>query len=552
MADGRREQEERHHRRPIADPRLQREMRSLTPLEIAALWSGWVAVALILTLVFWLAVNPAFTFWQKVLLGIGIALAVFWGVVHRGTILGASRTRGVRIGANSALFTVFVFGILVLLNIVASRHHIRRDITETQRFSLSEQTRQVVEGLEEELSIIAFLTQPEPPALRHLLREYNMLSPKVTLHIYDPLLDAEKAREYNIRSSTSSVVVVQSGDREEKIYGGEEEQLTSAILAVSGGERTRVYFLTGHGERSLDERDGTGLGTIESSLENQQFSVETLNLAIAEQPEIPADCAVLVIAGPTQPIREEVMDAISAYAHQGGNLLLAVDGGGPKMTELLEPQGVRVLDGIVYDRSYGFLGASEIPMATVASDHRIVEQLDRVALAMPTVAALDILDPSMDEAGDPYMSPPSSNAKPLLETSREAWLEPFEPQEGEVDTRARGPFTLAAVIDAGDAPDPMGMPGAGGDGMRMVVLGDADMMTDQFINLGLVGNAHMVLNSINWLAENEKLITIPPRDDMPRFMVMSSAQRNLIWVISVGVIPLLIMIAGFIVWWRRR
>lgn len=540
----------------MADPRLQREGRSLTTLEIAALWSGWAAVVLLLGLLFWLAVNPAFTIWQKALLGLDVALAGFWGVVHRQTLMGATRARGVRLGTNSVIFVVFVLGILILFNIIASRHYVRTDITEHKQYSLSEQTREVVAALEQDLSIVAFLSRPEAPGLRDRLREYDMLSPRVDLQIYDPLLDAEKAREYNIHSSTSDVLIVKADEREEKIYGGDEEQLTSTILAVTVGERIQVYFLTGHGERSIDERDGTGLSTIRTSLENQQFSVETLNLAVQEQPQVPGDCAVLVIAGPTEPIRQEVMDAIVAYARQGGNLLVAVAAGGPMMTELLEPHGVRVLDGIVYDRTYGFLGASEIPMATMASDHRIVEHLGRVALALPTTAALEIADPYMDEDPyDPYSPPPSPQAQPLLETSSEAWLEPItaaDADAGEADTRRRGPFTLAAVIDgAQQAPGPMGMPEEQ-DGPRIVVLGDADMMTDQFINLGLVGNARMVLNSVNWLVENEKLISIPPQEHMPRFLIMDASQQKLVWAISVGIVPLAIILAGFVVWWRRR
>ena len=536
----------------MADPRLKREARSLSKLEIIALWSGWAAALLMLVLIFWLAVNPSFHIWQQILLGLDIALAGFWGVLHRKTVLGTTRARGVRIGANSVLFVAFVFGILVLFNIIAARHHVRTDITETQRYSLSEQTRAIVGELEEDLSIVAFLSQPEAPGLRDRLREYNLLSPKVQLHIYDPLLDADRANEYNVHSSTSDAIIIESDGRREKIYGGDEEQITSTILAVTSGERTRLYFLTGHGERDIDERDGSGLTTIRTSLENQQYSVDTLNLAISEEPQVPGDCAVLIIAGPTEPIRQEAMDAIVQYAVQGGNLLVAVEPGGPKMTELLEPFGLKVLDGTVYDRAYGFLGAEEIPMVTLASQHRIVEHLGRVAMAMPTAAALEIVDPSMDEAYDPAMPPPPTLARPLLETSNSAWLEHIATEEDEMSIQHRGPFTLAAVVDGGQQSGPMGMPGQDQDGPRIVVLGDADMMTDQFINLGLVGNARMVLNSVNWLVENEKLITIPPREDMPRYLIMNASQRNLVWAITVGIVPLAILLTGVIVWWRRR
>ena len=89
-------------------------------------------------------------------------------------------------------------------------------------------------------------------------------------------------------------------------------------------------------------------------------------------------------------------------------------------------------------------------------------------------------------------------------------------------------------------------------GPRMVVLGDAEMMADQFISLGLTGNAYFVLNSVNWLMENEKLISITPKTDLPRFLTMSAGQKRLVWAIVVGIVPVIIILVGFTVWWRRR
>lgn len=564
MADETGQQDTSRGRRPMDDPRLQAEGPALSPLQIAALWAGYAAAALLLGLVFWLAIDSSFSLWQKVLAFVTLALGVFWGVVHNAAITGAARTRGVRIGANSVIFVFFVLGIIVLVNVLSARHHLRTDITEEQLYSLSEQTRAIVTDLQQDLKVVAFLSdrdpitgQPNPGTaqLRDRLREYEMLSPRVSVETYDPVLDREEAQEHNIRSA-SNVLIVQSGDQEEKIYGGDEEQLTSAILAVTTGEKARVYFLTGHGELSIEDAQGTGLATIKASLEDQQYEVDELNLATEETPSVPGDCAVLVIAGPTEDIRQEEMDAIVTYAGQGGNLLVAVEPDGPTLSELLTAYGVDVRDGAVRDRNAGYLGAAEIPMVQVTSQHRIVENLQRVPIAFPTPAALELLDPSMHDPMAPGMPPEPPQAQPILETSAGAWLEQTGSESPGRDAgEAGGPFTIAAVVDpsAQQQQNPMmPTPPQEGDGPRMVVLGDAEMMTDQFINLGLTGNAYLVLNSINWLMENEKLITIPPKDTMPRFLTMSAGQKRFVWALVVGIVPLLIGLAGFIVWWRRR
>ncbi len=564
MPDETGQQETTQGRRPMVDPRLQREREALSPLQIAALVAGYAAAALLLVLVFWLAINSSFILWQKILLGVTIALAVFWGVVHHTALTGAARARGVRLGANSAIFAVFVLGIFVLVNVVSTRHHWRKDITEEQLFSLSEQTRAVVEELDTDLQIVAFLNdrdpltgQPNPGTaqLRDRLREYGMLSPRVAVETYDPLLDREEAAEYNVQASTSNILVVKSGERQETIYGGDEEQLTSAILAVTSGEKARICFLTGHGELSIEDTQGAGVGTIKRTLEDQQYQVDELNLATEEKPTIPGDCAVLVIAGPTEAIRKDEMDAIVTYAGQGGNLLVGIEAGGPDLAELLGQWGIEARDGSIRDKDAGYLGATDIPMVHVAGAHRIIESLQRVPIALVTPRALEILDTGMEDPMSPGM-PPQQMAQPLLEAYPTGWIEQVGSESAGRDAgEAAGPFTVAAVVDGAQQqqqPNPMMPMPEEPTGPRMVVLGDAEMMADQFISLGLTGNAYFVLNSVNWLMENEKLISIPPKTDLPRFLTMSAGQKRLVWAIVVGIVPVIIILVGFTVWWRRR
>ncbi|MFP4249072.1 MAG: GldG family protein [Armatimonadota bacterium] len=564
MADETGQKDTAGGRKPMDDPRLQAAGGELSALQIAALWAGYAAAALLLVFIFWMAVDSNFTLWQKVLLAVTVGLGVFWGVVHHRTITGAARARGVRIGANSVIFIFFVLGIIVLVNIFAARHHVRRDITEEQLYSLSEQTRAILSDLDRELEFVAFLSdrdplsgQPNPATteLRDRLREYEMVSPLISVNTYDPVLDAEEASQYNVTSTTGNVVIIEAGDQQEKVYGGNEEQLTSAVLALTTGEQPRVYFLTGHGEFSIEDASGTGLAVMKSILEEQQYQVDELNLATQESPGIPGDCAALVIAGPSEDLREQEIDAIGTYLSQGGNLLVALTADGPTLSALLTDYGVDVRDGTVRDSNAGYEGAAEMPMARVAGQHRIVQNLQGFPIALARPRAIEIIDPEMEDPMAPGMPPPSQQAQALIESYPSARLQLPDAEE----TGPSGPFTLAAVVDPGQTQQNPMMPDQEQeqDGPRLVIVADAQMMTDQFINqwpegLGIVGNAYLALNSINWLMENEKLITIPPQEDVPRTLSLTGGQKRLVWAIVVGVIPLLIIIAGFVVWWRRR
>ncbi|MGD9497727.1 MAG: GldG family protein [Armatimonadota bacterium] len=553
MADETQQTEGR--RRPMLDPRLERAERRPTALERAAAWSGWAAALGLVVLLFWLAVTRSLGLGPKIVLGATVALAAFWVVVHWQSLRASAATRGVRLGTNSVAFVVFVLGCLVLVNYIAARHHWRKDLTEEKRFSLSDQTREVVQGLEQDVTIIAFVGPETSAEVRDRLREYNMLSPKLKLETYDPMTDREKVEEYNVMSP--GTLVIKSGARQEKVIGGDEEQITSAILAVTSGEKTRIYFLTGHGERSIKDQSPRGLGNIKANLENQQYQVEELNLRLGEKPQVPPECAVLAIVGPTEPITKEEMAAIAAYAEQGGNLLVALEPGGPDLAQLLKPYGITPLQGTVQDPEWRLGRSPSVFLVADYSKHQITERLPQIGVAMATARAFEVEDQSMmQDPMAPEMPPESTKALPLLKTGAAAWAEQTPTGEPARDPgEPGGPLTIAALYDgSATPPNPYGMtpPPADENAPRMVVLGDADMLTDEFFQAGLAGNLYLGLNSLNWLVANEKLISIPPKDDVPRFLTMNDRQQKLVWVIVVGIIPLTIGLAGLLVWWRRR
>lgn len=560
MADESRQPETEERRRPMADPRMEQQPQQTDTVSVAAMYSGWAALVGFVVLLFWMAVSGKFGLGPQIILGVSVLLTVFWLKYHWSAVRTAARGRSARLGANSVVFVLFVLGILVMVNVIAARRlvNLRHDFTENQLFSLSDQTREVVRGLDKEVGMIAFLapagTQRYDRALDDRLREYEMLSPKLTLQTHDYQLDLDRVREYNVTSPNT--VIVTSGDRKETVVGGGEEQLTSTILAVTSGEKMKVYFLTGHGENGLEAGQPRTMATLKANLENQQFECKTLTLATEQEPKVPDDCAILVIAGPTEPIRDKEMQAIQAYAEQGGKLFVALEPTGPDLSALLEAHGVRPLAGTVIDPGNHYFGAAQMPMVASYGRHATTEPLQGMIMALPTTRAFEVLDAQPEEPMYPGAEPPpSQQATPILETSADAWLETatsgmVSKDPGELG----GPLVMAAVVDKGQQPNPYGMPEPEMDteGLRMVVVGDADMMTDDVLNLGLQANIYFVLNAINWLVENEKLISIPPKDEMPRYMTMSNTQVKLVWALTAVVVPLLVLLAGGVVWWRRR
>lgn len=548
-------------RRVTADPRLAQQRAQASALAQGAMISGWAAGLAVIVLVFWWAITKKFGLGPQVMLAVAVLAGIFWGWVYRESLKSAAAGRAVRMGTNSALFAVFVLGILVLVNFIGSRHHWRKDLTENKLFSLSDQTRQVVKGLKQEVGMIAFVP-PERDRTAEIgdrLREYDMLSGKLKLETYDPMTNREKVDEYDV-TMTGITVIVKSGEREEKVYGGDEERLTSAVLAVTSGEKTRIYFLVGHGEVSYEGSEQQSIGTIKSLLESQQYELKTLNLAMEAEPKVPKDCAVLVIAGPKEPLSDKETSAVSNYADQAGKLLVALEPNGPDLSELLEPHGIKPLSGQVYDPRTSVGGSPVFPAVMNLGSHKTTEQLATYLMALPTTRGFEILESEEPEQPMYPDAPPPAPRKrgvALFESGGDAWLENSSPPNGQKDAGERsGPVVMAAAVDEGEPEPPpypgMEMPEPDENALRMVVLGDAEMMMDAYVLRGLMANAYFVLNSINWLLENEKLISIPPKDDMPKFVTMTAQQTKLVAAFTAIIVPLLVIVSGAVVWWRRR
>jgi len=551
----------RHAQRSVpADPRLLAATAPTSPLSLAGKIAGWAGLVLLLVSMFWTGISRTFSARPKIILVFGIVAIAFWFATNVGAVVAQVRTRGFRAVLNSVLFTVFIIGIISMANYVAGRHHMfRGDWSEAKLSSLAPGSIKILKSLQDKVDINAFISPDyyNGDYLCNLLREYEMSSAKITLHIYDPMLDLEKVEKYD--RPYDGTVFVEAGDRREKVQGGTEEQISSAILAVTTGEKTKVYFLTGHNEQSIDAMGEMGVSVLKEYLSNEQYQVETLALATEKEPKVPSDCAVLSIIGAKQPLLEKEKTALSKYVEQGGNLFMALaTPPAPDFAFLLQQYGVRPLKGVVIDPGRALQGNPQVPVVLRHGSHEIVKSLSMVALPTTIAFEVETPEPPMPTPGAP--PPPTSPALSILESSGAAWLETSTEGAVEKDPDERsGPLTMAVAIDlSGEEqrrPQFPGAPPMPEDNVRkarIVAVGDCDFVRDDLYQLGLRSNIFLATSAIAWLTKNEKLVTIPPQEPPDRSMPLVTAQKNLAIVISAVIIPLLVLVVGMGVWWRRR
>ncbi len=233
------------------------------------------------------------------------------------------RSRRLHYGSSAIFSTVVFLAILVVVALIAERHPLRADLTETGQFSLSEQSRKIVASLQEPVTVKAFFAggAPEASRAKDLLETYRYYNKNIRYEFIDPDREPQLARQYEIRDY--GVLVVEGLGRKETAPRADEEALTNALFKLSQKEDKTVYFLTGHGERSPEEMNKSGYSSAKSALVKENYQVKPLNLM--QQPQVPQDAAVVIVAGPQKPLFPEEAASLEAYLLRGGKIVFFLD-----------------------------------------------------------------------------------------------------------------------------------------------------------------------------------------------------------------------------------
>ena len=519
-------------------------------------WLGSLAVAVSLVLRFQTA-KPEWTpySWHAAIAGL-ILILLYLATQWRDVAAYFDR-RQTRLGTIAAGSVVLVLAILVAVNYLAARRNHRWDLTAAKQFSLSDQTRQILEKLDAPVKVLVFAKPEEFDAYRDRLSEYEYVSKgKLTTDYINPTRDPVRAQANQVQAY--GTVVFGYKGRTERVVGNDEQQFTNSLVKVLTGEQKKVYFLEGHGERDTASSDPFGYQTVAQGLGSENFKTDTL--ALAQKAVVPSDATALVIAGPKADLLQPEADALKKYLDRGGKVFCMVEpplkdqAPLPNLFAVLKDWGFDVGENVVVDTNPvgQLLGTGELaPVAARYPPHPIVSKF-RLITAYPTARSVKALT-----------TPPSGRSpQTFIETSAAAWGETDikaileeKPIEATKDKDMIGPVPLGAALSA-TAPAPPAPPAgkAPADApkpeTRIVVIGDSDFATNNY--LGISGNRDMFLNVVNWLAQQENLISIRPKDPDDRRLTMSAAaQRNITWLSWLG-IPAIVFGLGIVGWARRR
>ena len=452
------------------------------------------------------------------------------------------KARQTKYAAYATVYILIVIAAAVVANVLANRYDKTFDATSNKRYSLSEQTAKIVKGLKQNATITYFQQSTRFRDGKDLLDQYSSLSPKVHVEYVDPDKEPEVARQAGIRNFGTAIVRV--GGKQEEAKSMTEEGLTGAFIRDLKGTTRTVCFVTGSGEHQIDNNERDGLSRLKELLTKDNYEGKAIDLL--QKAEVPADCTTLVVAGPTRNYEQPEVDAIRKYVEGGGRALLMLDpplklghseiADNDALATLLESWGVTPEKDLILDfNPIGQIAGlgPQVALVTSYSSQPIVSELKGNATGFPLARSLAIKSAEKTSVEKLFDSSSSSLATNNLSSPA---IDPRDPKN------KKGPLTIAVAgtYNTGKA----NVQG------RFVVVGSSSWAANRFLDFN--GNSDLAMNAMNWLSSDEDLISIRPKEPEDRRITMTTGQRNWVILTSQFILPLLVVVAGISIWWRRR
>lgn len=446
--------------------------------------------------------------------------------------------RQVRYGSNSLIIFLAISGVLVFVNTLVVNNPQTWDMTEDKQNTLTKETVAILESLNSPVLARAYYSAQLPSDEAGKLLENFKLNSKgnFSYEFINPEFNPVMAEQDKIERDGTIVLLADS--RREVVSFASERDLAAGLLRLNNPGERYVYFLTGHGELPIDTSGEASYTLVKRSLEFKNYSVENLNLVSAGS--VPENANALVIVGPQRPFTESEVDALRAYLTQGGGLVVMKEPVFSDAELLPDPLDNLLVEwGIAFNNDLVIDPNVNPPVIAVADpvsfgQHPITQGLLGYYSIFPTARSLSLSPTEIQ----------GLSLTPLALTGANAWgetdFESLNANSQQFDSGADtpGPVTLAAAAENWS------------NKARLVVFGDSELAADSFYQQG---NGDILINAIDWVAEQDDQINLTPRDRINR-QYRQPGTLGLVAILLTGlcVLPIAIAGAGISTWLARR
>lgn len=434
------------------------------------------------------------------------------------------------------IFVLMLAAIALGTDYAASRHPLQRDITFTASNSLEQASISVLQRLAGPVNITVYATEQDArlgdirKIIRDILSLYQHQKSDINLTFVDPETEPEKSRAAKIQ--LNGEMVIEYAGRHEHLTLINEQSITNTLLRLAHTTEQTVMYLDGHGERKLDGPANHDLGLIfGAKLKLNGFKISSLNLAIAQ--DVPDNVSALVITQPQADLMPGEADKLLRYLKRGGNLLWLIDSGALHGLEpLAEKLDLLLAPGIVIDPAASEMNApAGWSLGTSYAPHAITRDFNLIT-AFPGARPLV------------WNENPDWHHHILVESGSRSWVSQtrIDTAKPVFDKRQDmpGPAIIALALNRN----------INDVEQRIVIVGNGAFLSNTFAGNG--GNVDFGVNMVNWLAQNDKLITLQPRTAKDSNIMLSRTQLSVISASFLLALPLLLSLAGGYLWWSRR
>lgn len=453
-----------------------------------------------------------------------------------------------RYGTYSTAVTMVVLAILVAINLVVSRFDYKVDLTEEGVFSLSDETVATLKGTDKTINIYTLFSTKEGDTVisrvQQVLEQYRLHDGNIHVENKDLYLYPDFAKDYasdEVNVDQNSIIV-ESGEKYRVISYADyyengvlsiEENITSAIQFVTSEKNSKIYFVSGHGEV-----DPSQLETISKEFKLNNYSVDTINLI---EKDVPDDCTVLFVTPVGADYSKEEAQKVKDYLMNDGRAMFMLMGvekeAFPNLCSVLSEYGLESISGFVLEGEGNYI---QYPVAVIphVENHEITKSVSENKYTLLAYMSQAFKETEVKRQG--------LVMEPLLTTSKESYVKGVDAVSMNKETGdEEGPFTLAYGVTDSDYTDKKHT-------TKVVVSGTFSMLLPDTESLVNNSGKTFIMGCIRWLDEGSSQVSISSKSIVGESLVINDGDKTKIQLVSWGIIPGVLFLAGFVVWIRRR
>lgn len=476
-----------------------------------------------------------YALFNQALLGTAIGLSLLMVLVYRKTLAHFFNKRKTRLMATSAVRLFLVFCILAMINYISVKTSYQFDLTSSKIHSLSEQSKEVASGIEEDTEMILFAKREEWERYLPLLRQYKNENSKISLRAIDIEANPSLTKVNNIEKS--GTVVLKKGAKSFKAVADSELSVTNLLIKSLRAKSLVIYYTAGHGELDPANETQGGASFLFKVLNNGSYNLKELDTLKVET--IPSDADAVISIGPTKGFMDLEVEILENYLKRGGNLFVLLGPNFKKadfnnIRELMKKRGIVHHNALVLDRLSAVQGANAtIPMVNrYDHEHSITKKFTERTL-FPLSAALE------------------ENKVPNVKYNSLAKSSPFPASwaESQIDDINSGKVYYTKGLDLKGPVSLFSVAENSKEFSKLAVAASVEFISNAYQNQS--SNFNLFMNTLSWLVDDEGIISLNRPALTTNMIVLSAPQISLIFYFSILFLPFCFFAIGIWIYRKR-